>query len=170
MADRRSAWAVAVMAGLLLVLVAGACSGGGDGDEAKAQTTTTAGEQIDAARACGVVTKGEIEAAIGSRVNDGQSSGSGSTAACKYELAGTSQAVVVAISASTDPQDFQRAKAAMQGVQPVPAAGVDSFVTGNRAFVLKGSTLAIVAINIDRPAPALTEAAKKLAQAAAGRL
>ena len=156
---------------LTLVAVAAGCSGGDDNKEANAQSTTTVGEAVDAARACGLITKAEVEAAIGTRVNDGQSSGGGSTtAACKYEVAGTQQAVIVAISTGTDPADFQKAKASTPDVQAVPGAGPDTFVSGGKAFVLKGTNLALVAVNIDRPVPTLTEAAKKLAQAASGRL
>lgn len=149
-------------------LLAAGC--GGDGKKAASSNTTTPGVTVAAGRACEVVTKAEVEAAIGTPVGAGQSSGGGATAACKYELQGTTQSVIVAITASTDPQDFQDAKAAIPNAQPVPNINAESFVAGGRAFVLKGNTLGIVAVNLERPDPALSDAARKLAQAAAGRL
>jgi hypothetical protein len=149
--------------------VLGAACGGGD-KKSNAATTTTPGVTVAAGRACEVISKTEVEAAIGTRVGNGQASGGGSTAACKYELEGTTQSVIVAVSSETDPQDFQKAKAAVQGAQPVPGVSGESFVAGGRAFVLKGTTLAIVAVNLERPDAQLGEAARKLAQAAAGKL
>jgi hypothetical protein len=122
----------------------------------------------DPNKACAVATKSDVEAAIGTMVKPGQGA---SGVLCRYEVANAaSQFVLVETkesSQSSQIYDLQLSSAA--GAESLNGVGEKAFVAGNKAVVLRGSTLTVVTVSTGQPQPAVTAALKKLAQAVGRR-
>jgi hypothetical protein len=65
------------------------------------------------------------------------------------------------------PKTFDGFRTAARNAETLPGVGDRAFVSSNQAYVLKGTTLTIVTVNLKQPQPAVTAAAKKMAQVVA---
>lgn len=163
----------AVGAAVILMAVTAACGGGGGGD--KEESSPTSGRtgttfHGDPNRVCNIITKADVEAALGSPVAAGQGT---SGAACRYTSSsgGEDQAVLVLLTDEPNNKEIFDRTTSARGMEPLPGVGDKAFINkggqGVQAFVLKGNKIVVVVLNLDRPAQALSDAATKLAQTAA---
>ena len=167
---RRRAAAAAAVA-LCATLVAG-CGGSSDGAEPKPGTETTAVTEPplppDMAQraACSFVTRAEVEAAIGARVNPAKETVEEARSLCTFSLtASANESVgVVAVTSSGVPAFFANARGRMTAPQSV-SAGDEAFVSGGQALVRKGNTMVAIIVAVRRDPPQLAAASTKLAQA-----
>ena len=169
---RRATGAVAI--GLCAVVMAG-CGGSSDaGRDPAATATTNAPVTVpslppDMAQrpACGVVTRAEVEAAIGARVNAGKEAVEAARSLCTFTLATSADESigVVAVTSSGVPAFFATARQRMASLQSV-SAGDEAFVSGGQALVRKGNTMVAIIVALRRDQPQLVAASTKLAQAA----
>lgn len=148
-----------------------ACGGGGKKASESQDTAPGGGPAASgpARPACDVLSRIDVETAIGASVRDGQAA---SPSVCRYDLAaGGDQAVLMLMTTdAANPQNFERTKAISADAQVLPGVGDQAFVAGKQAFVLKGSTIAVIVVNLQRSPAALADATAKLAQAAAMNL
>ena len=171
---RRAAAAVAVA--LCATLVAG-CGGSSDGAEPKPGTETTAVTEpplpADMAQraACSFVTRAEVEAALGTRVNPAKETVEEARSLCTFSLtAGANESVgVVAVTSSGVPAFFATARGRMTAPQSV-SAGDEAFVSGGQALVRKGNTMVAILVIVRQQPAQLASAATKLAVAVGNRL
>jgi hypothetical protein len=166
---RRRSAAVALCA----VLLAG-CGGSSDSAEprptpdATSPTVTTPNLPTDMAQrpACGVVTRAEVEAAIGARVTPGQETVEEARSMCIFNVgAGAEERVgVVAVTSSGVPAFFASARDRLTSPQRV-SAGDEAFVSGGQAVVRRGNTMVAIVVALRRDPPQLTAISTRLAQA-----
>jgi hypothetical protein len=154
----------------ILGLLAGC--GGNDKESSGPSDTAPGGGQANSAPAkpaCDVLSRIDVETAIGAPVRDGQAA---SPSVCRYDLAaGADQAVLMLMTTDAgNPQNFERTKALSTDAQPLPGVADQAYVTGKQAFLLKGATIAVIVVNLQRPPAALLDAATKLARAATAKI
>ncbi|HEV3401032.1 MAG TPA: hypothetical protein VG078_04350 [Acidimicrobiales bacterium] len=164
----RAPRALAAMAALLLAVLVG-CGGddggGGDGEgDAASPAGTVFTGQAD--KACGLAPKAEVESAIGAVVKAGTGANG---ILCRFDLAtAAEQFVLLSSTQSPDsPKTFDAFRTAAPNAETLPGVGDRAFVASNQAYVLKGTTLTVVTINLKQPQAAITAAAKKMAQVVA---
>ena len=167
---RRRAAAVALCAALLA-----GCGGSSDGAEPKPATETTTAVTVsppnlppDMAQrpACGVVTRAEVEAAIGARVTPGQETVEEARSMCIFNVGpnGEERVGVVAVTSSGVPAYFASARDRLTSPQRV-SAGDEAFVSGGQAVVRRGNTMVAIVVAVRRDPAQLTAISTKLAQA-----
>lgn len=168
---RRRRRLAATSVALSLCLVLAAC--GGD-DKKGDETAPEAGPPVteftgDPNRACALATEAEVEAAIATKVKPGVGA---LGAVCTYttETAADQYVVLDRTESPEAPQIFELDKSSSTGVEPLAGVGNAAFVAGNKAYVLEGTVLVVITVNLKQPQPAVTAITKKLAQAAAPRL
>lgn len=160
----------AALAVLLAVLVG--CGGGDDGDEGgvgnDGEANSPAGTVFtgQADKACGVAPKAEVEAAVGVPVKAGVGANG---ILCRFDLASAAdQFVLLSSTQSADSaKTFDAFRTAARNAESLTGVGDRAFVASNQAYVLKGTTLTVVTINLKQAPPAITAAAKKMAQVVA---
>lgn len=169
--DRRAAVtprALTVLAAALVVsLLVAACGGGGK--KASAPAGPSGGAVADVNATCTLLSREDVQEAIGAPAREGQGT---SGNACRFDVAGAPDQAVLLLKTTdpANPANFDRAVTEMADARALIGVGDKAFVTGKQAYVLKGDTIAIVLVNLQRPAPALADAATKLAQAVAPRI
>lgn len=157
---------VAVASALLAVAVVG-CGGGGDesggGDTESPRGTVFTGQ---ADRACGLAPRAEVESAIGAPVKNGAGANG---ILCRFDLASAAdQFVLLSSTQSSDsPRMFDAFRTAAPNAETLTGVGDRAFVTSNQAYVLKGTTLTVVTVNLKQPQAAVTAAARRMAQVVA---
>jgi hypothetical protein len=116
--------------------------------------------------ACGLVTRAEVEAAIGAKVNPGKETAEPARSVCAFNpVAGADESVaVVAVTSSGVPAFFKTASERLKTPQVV-AAGDEAFVSGGQGLVRKGDTMVAIIVALHRDTPELAGMATKLAQA-----
>lgn len=160
-------WPVlAVVVGLAIA----ACGGSGDD---KTETTKfpkipTTAFTGDPNKACKLATQSEVEAAIGTAVKPG--AGANGTL-CRYEVASSASQFVMIESTSSpqSPQIFDLQASSANNRENLAGAGERAFIAGNRAVVLRGSTLSTVTVSTSQSPAAVTAALRKLAQTVGSR-
>ena len=152
----------------LVACLALAMGCGGDDDDAASDVVPGVTEyKGDPNKACELATRAEVEAAIAAKVMAGVGDAG---RICTYTVDNGTFDQYVSLERTDSPQSqqiFELTKTSATGVEPLSGVGNDAFVTGNKAYVLKGTVLAGITVNIRQPQPAITAAARKLAQAAA---
>jgi hypothetical protein len=169
---RRPAAATAAIA-LSATLLVG-CGGSSDGAEPKPATETTSAPDSAASLpadmpqrpACALVTRAEVEAATGARVNPGQETVEAARSMCIFTVAGggDERVGVVAVTSSGVPAFFTTARSRLTSPQPVRAAD-EAFVSGGQAVVRRGNTMVAIVVVLRRDPPQLAAVSTKLAQA-----
>ncbi len=157
-----------VTAALALVLAAVGC-GGGDGDNGdEGEEGAPAGAVFDgpADRACRLAPRAEVERAIGAPVKDGTGANG---ILCRFNLASAAdQFVLLSSTQSADsPKTFDAFRSAAARPETLSGVGDRAFVTANQAYVLKGTTLTVVTVNLKQPQPAVSAAARRMAEVVA---
>ena len=169
--SRRAAGAAAalVCAGLLV-----GCGGSSDGGT-PAETTAASSPPVSVPTlpadkpqraACGFVTRAEVEAAIGTRVNPGKEATEAARSLCTFNpvAAADESVAVVAITSSGVPGFFKSARERLTAPQTV-SAGDEAFVSGGQGLVRKGDTMVAIIVAMRRDLPQLAAATTKLVQA-----
>ncbi|MEA2844310.1 MAG: hypothetical protein QOJ69_1981 [Actinomycetota bacterium] len=171
-----SNWAIRARAGaagvaaLLLLLLVG-CGGGGDKGEATATTVEGASTTVAPAgsgKPCDLVTQAEVEAAVGAPVKAGGSAGTPQGTACSFSLASNGAEVILVLK-STDQgnvANYDKIKKGSTGAKDLSGLGDKAFVAGGQAVVLKGTSLYVVTLSLDRPPAELADASTNLVKAA----
>lgn len=172
---RLSRRAGAGVAALLCASLLAGC-GGGSSDDAKPTETSAAPSPTVSVPtlppdkpqrpACGLVTKAEVEAAIGKAVNAGKEMTEAARSLCTFTPVGNADESigVVAITSSGVPAFFKTARERLTGPQTV-SAGDEAFVSGGQGLVRKGDTMVAIIVALRRDLPQLASASTKLVQA-----
>lgn len=116
--------------------------------------------------ACGMITVGEVEAAIGAKVSPAKEETQTGRSLCAFKLISKPEESVVVISTSSSgvPAFFARAFNTAATPQPV-TAGDQAFVSGPQGLVRRGNTMVAVLVVLRLPPAQLQAAATKLIQA-----
>lgn len=116
--------------------------------------------------ACGLLTRAEVEAAIGARVNPGKETVEAARSLCSFTLATSADETigVVAVTSSGVPAFFAHARQRLTAPQPV-SAGDEAFVSGGQALVRRGQTMVAIIVALRRDPSQLAATSAKLAQA-----
>ncbi len=144
--------------------------GAGGGSTTVAPVTTVAIPSLPAdlpqKPACSLLTKVEVEAAIGAKVDIGKEQSQPGRSLCSFALAAaTDQSVaIVSTSSSGVPAFFLDARAKAASPQAV-TAGDQAFVSGGLGLVRRGNTMVAIVVALRQDKPQLASAAAKLAQA-----
>ena len=160
----------------IAALILAGCGGGSDGnkaagDDAKSRTGDTALRAGGAAvghKACDLVTRAEVEAAVGSPAQ--APGGGGETGICRYNTGG-GQVLVISTSSPDNAAQFDSLKSGVGGpVESVNGLGDRAFIVKGQAYVLKGPVLVAVTVLVSQPPAKLNQAARQLAQLAVTRV
>jgi hypothetical protein len=168
---------VALCAGLLAGCGGSSDAGGSDGPggSAAAPSTTVTVPALPAdlpqKPACALVTRAEVEAAIGARVGEGKEEAQPGRSACTFLLVSDSnqRIGIVSTSSSGVPAFVANARERVTTEQTV-RAGDEAFVNGGLGIVRRGNTMVTIVVALRQEQPALAAAATKLALAAGARL
>lgn len=165
-------------AGAAALLCAGLLVGcGGSSDKAKDKPTETTAAPSPTVSvpslpadkpqraACGLVTKAEVEAAIGKGVNPGKEATEAARSLCTFNPVGAADEsiAVVTITSSGVPAFFKSARERLTGPQAV-SAGDEAFVSGGQGLLRKGDTMVAIIVALRRDLPQLASVATKLVQ------
>jgi hypothetical protein len=158
----------------MCAVLLGGCGGSSDGAEPKPVTETTSASvsapdlppDMSQRPACGLVTRAEVEAAAGARVNPGTETVEPARSMCIFTLStGVEERIgVVAVTSSGVPTYFTTARDRLTSPQPVRAAD-EAFVSGGQALVRRGNTMVAIVVALRRDASQLSAISAKLAQA-----
>lgn len=88
---------------------------------------------------------------------------------CRFDLASTAEQFVL-LSSTQSPDNaktFDGFRSATPRAESLTGVGDRAFVTSNQAYVLKGTTLTVVTVNLKQPPPAVAAATRKMAQVVA---
>ena len=166
----RALAAAALCAGLLAGC--GGSSGGADAGDGAAAASTSVPPAVslppDAAQkpACGMITVGEVEAAIGAKVSPAKEETQPGRSLCAFRLVSKPEESVVVISTSSSgvPAFFATAFNTAAAPQAVNA-GDQAFVSGAQGLVRRGNTMVAVLVVLRLPPAQIQAAATKLTQA-----
>jgi S-formylglutathione hydrolase FrmB len=169
---RRPLAAPAVLAAALLLF---GC-GGDDKDDAGGPNTTrfppTApvnNENLtEGAGACGLLTRGEVEAAVGP-ANPGTGVRTKTNESCTWRLRAGANQFVAVITNTPGQQAYDNARGQVEGPEELSGVGDRAFVANDTAYALKGNRLIIVEVLSSQPVAARKQAATKLIQMAVPR-
>ncbi len=166
----------ALAATLCSTLMAG-CGGssnasgaGGGGGSAPAPASTVPAPPLPADQpqkaACGLASKAEVEAAVGSKVNNGKEESQPGRSLCLFSLASAADQSVVLISTTSSgaPAYFTDARTKAVRAQAV-TAGEEAFVSGPYGLVRRGNTMVTIVIALRLEPPQSAAVATKLAVA-----
>ena len=169
----RSGPVAAVLA--VLVLLA-ACGGNGSGDgggaagggEGGATSTTRA---AGPGGPCTLVSADDVRSAVGAPVRQAGSTDTAAGRGCLFTVEGVNDQSVLLV-ATTSPATADAFESARTGgpVETLGGLGDRAYAVGDRVVVLRGSTLLVVVVTLDRPPSARSQAAKTLAARAVTRL
>lgn len=165
-----------------MVLSAGllaACGGSNDrgaagGENAGPTTPVTAvplPADVPQADACELITRAEVEAAVGARVNPGREAAQEARSLCTFSLvSGPDQSVVlISTSSSGVPAAFDAVQQSAEAEQPIDV-GDQAFVSGGMAVVRKGNTMVAIVVVLRQPPAQLSGVATRLARSMATHL
>jgi hypothetical protein len=116
--------------------------------------------------ACGMITLGEVEAAIGTKVSPAKEETQTGRSLCAFKLVSKPEESVVLISTSSSgvPAFFATAFNTANAPQAVNA-GDQAFVSGAQGLVRRGNTMVAVLVVLRLPPAQIQAAATKLTQA-----
>lgn len=172
---RAPALAVAALCAGLLAGCGGSSGGAEAGDGAATDSTVPPAVSVPAdlpqKPACGVVTIGEVEAAVGAKVSPAKEENQPGRSLCSFGVVSRPQESVVLISTSSSgvPAFFAAAFNTANAPQTV-TAGDQAFVSGAQGLVRKGNTMVAVLVVLRQPPAQLQAVAAKLTQAAGARI
>jgi hypothetical protein len=184
MSARRRPVPRAAVGGVALALCSSLVAGcGGGSSPGKAKSDPKAGGSSSATtpalvpsgpqrQACTIVSQADVEAAVGAKATAGRPADQGLVGSgCSYALASAADQAVLVVTV-TSPGSAAAFDAARQqaGAAQTVSAGDRAFVTGGEAVVLKGTTLVTIVVATKQAPAAQTQAATRLAQAAASHL
>lgn len=170
------------VAAALAVFMTG-CSGSGGDDEAATTTTfeslfetprdTLPSRQIaEGTAACGLLTRAEVESAVGAPVNAGKGierEGSGSS--CSWSLRSDGSQNVSLAATPGNAASFDRVLSSRGGAQQrLTGVGDGAIVAEGSAVGFKGSTLVLIAINTSQTEARKRASAEALVRAAVPRI
>lgn len=156
------------------------CSGGGGDDDASGSTTTfsllfdtpsstQAPRPIsEGTAACGLLTRSEIQTAVGTSVRAGAGTQVANGSNCTWALGSANDQVRLAV-APSNPESFRSILDRISSPVERLSLGDGAFVAGGTAYGLKGSTLILIILSIDPPSATHTALVKQLIQLAVGR-
>lgn len=164
--------AIAALCAGLLAGCGGSSGGAQAGDGAPTETTSVVPPAValpaDLAQkpACGMITAGEVEAAIGTKVSPGKEEARPGRSMCSFTLVARPQESIVLISTSSSgvPAFFATAFNTAAVPQAV-TAGDQAFVSGAQGLVRRGNTMVAVLVVLRLPPAQIQAAATKLTQA-----
>ena len=162
--------AAAVCAGLLAGC--GGSSGGAQAGDGATDSTSVVPPAVSVPAdlpqrpACGMITVGEVEAAIGAKVSPAKEETPPGRSLCSFSVVSRPQESVVLISTSSTgvPAFFATAFNTATAPQAV-TAGDQAFVSGAQGLVRKGNTMVAVLVVLRQPPAQIQAAATKLTQA-----
>ena len=161
--------AVAVLGAGLLAGCGGSSGGAQAGDGATAGSTAVPAVSVPAdlpqKPACGMITVGEVEGAIGAKVSPAKEETQPGRSLCGFTLISKPDESVVLISTSSSgvPAFFAGAFNRAAAPQAV-SAGDQAFVSGAQGLVRRGNTMVAILVVLRLPPAQLQAAATKLAQ------
>ncbi len=166
----RGVTAAAVCAGLLAGC--GGSSGGAKAGDGTADSTSVVPPAVSVPAdlpqkpACGMITIGEVEAAIGAKVSPAKEENRPGRSLCSFGVVSKPEESVVLISTSSSgvPAFFATAFNTANAPEPV-TAGDQAFVSGAQGLVRKGNTMVAILVVLRQPPAQLQAAATKLTQA-----
>lgn len=167
-----------VSAALCAGLLAG-CGGSSGGSRPSAGTTAVPGHAPLASlpagspekAACALVTRAEVEAAVGAKVGPGKEEAQAARSLCSFPLLSMPEQSVVLVSTTSAgvPDFFATARDRATAPQSV-AAGDQAFVNGGQGLVRKGTTMVAILVVLRQSPAQLAAAATKLTQTVGARL
>jgi hypothetical protein len=157
-----------------MAMAASGC--GGDDEEADTTTSTrfpptvavNNQELTEGTGVCGVLTRAEVEAAVGTPVDPGRGVRTSTNESCKWTLrTGNDQSVNVILS----PDGVQLYEGASNTLRPEPLPGVGdrAFVATDTVYALKGTKLVILQVVSRQAAGPRRQAAVRLMETAISR-
>jgi len=157
-----------------MVIMLTGCGGSGSGENKAGKSprgnnpvVRTGGAGVGR-NACGLVTKTEVEAALGTTVQ--APSGAGDSGVCSFTTTG-GQVLLLSTASPENANQFDSLKRNVNGpVETLSGLGDRAFLVKGQAYVLKGSTLVAITVLLSQPAPKLNEVARQLARTVAGRI
>ena len=161
---------VAALCAGLLAGCGGSSGGAKAGDGAAAASTVPPKVALPAdvpqKPACGMITVGEVEVAIGTKVSPAKEESQPGRSLCSFRLIAKPEESVVLISTSSSgvPAFFATAFNTAAAPQTV-SAGDQAFVSGAQGLVRRGNTMVAILLVVRLPPAQLQAAATKLAQA-----
>ena len=165
---------VAAAMALLVLLAAcggddagGGATGGGTGAAGATSTTRAAGT----GGPCALVSTEDVRSAVGAPVRQAGATDTSAGRGCLFTLEGANDQSVLLVS-TTSPQSAEAFDSARTGgpVEPLGGLGDRAYAVGDRVVVLRGTTLLVVVVSLDRPPSARSQAAKTVAARAVTRL
>ena len=171
----RAGLAAALVAAVAASSLLGACGGGGD-KKANGTTGTTSAEGSGTSAQgpppgpgapCRLLTEGDVSSAVGAQARQGGSTDSTQGKGCVFTFASSPEETVLVVAASS-PESASAFESGKGGgpVQALTGLGDRAYVSGGKAFVLKGTTLLVVVVGLKKPSPVLAKAAEDLARTA----
>lgn len=159
---------------LVMALVASGC-GGGDDDEADTTTSTRFPptvpvdnqELTEGNGVCAVLTRAEVEAAVGMPADAGRGVRTRTSESCKWQLRGGNDSVNV-IATPEGVQLYEGASTQLTP-EPLPGVGDRAFVANDTVYALKGNKLVILQVVTRQAVAARRQAAVRLMQTAITR-
>ncbi|HET7718863.1 MAG TPA: hypothetical protein VFK43_02770 [Acidimicrobiales bacterium] len=171
----RRAPRLAVAALCVAGLLAGCGGSSGDakaGDGGTTETTSAVPPAVSVPAdlpqkaACGMITVGEVEAAIGTKVGPAKEETRPGRSMCSFTLVSKPDESIVLISTSSTgvPAFFATAFNTANAPQAV-TAGDQAFVSGAQGLVRRGNTMVAILVVLRQPPAQIQAAATKLTQA-----
>lgn len=164
--------AAALCAGLLATGCGGSSGGAQAGGGAATETSVTVPAAVplpaDMAQkpACGMITIGEVEAAIGTKVSPAKEEAQPGRSLCAFRLISKPEESVLLISTTSSgvPAFFATAFNTAAAPQAV-TAGDQAFVSGAQGLVRRANTMVAILVVVRLPPAQIQAAATKLTQA-----
>ncbi|MGQ0743626.1 MAG: hypothetical protein ACT4OS_04685 [Acidimicrobiales bacterium] len=159
----------------------GGGSGSGEGEGAGTTVTTSepigvpSGEVPPGSGGCKLVSEAEVGSAVGSPVTNVGSGGRAEGQVCTFTVDGKTDPpqTVLVVTATNDESasafDAARKDAGTKA-QTVSGLGDRAFTSGGQIVALKGRTVLLVVVGLDKPESALVDTAKKVAETVMDRL
>ena len=169
---RRARALVAAALCACLLAGCGGSSGGADAGDGASSASTSVPPAVslppDAAQkpACGMITVGEVEAAIGTKVSPAKEESRPGRSMCSFTLVSKPDESIVLISTSSTgvPAFFATAFNTANAPQAVNA-GDQAFVSGAQGLVRRGNTMVAILVVLRQSPTQIQAAATKLTQA-----
>ena len=144
----------------------GAKAGDGATDSTRAVPPVSVPADLPQKPACGMITLGEVEAAIGAKVSPAREETRPGRSLCSFGVVSKPEesVVLISISSSGVPAFFASAFNTATAPQAV-TAGDQAYVSGAQGVVRRGNTMVTILVVLRQPPAQLQAAAAKLAQA-----
>jgi hypothetical protein len=171
---RRQGRGAPVVVSLALALLLAACGGGSDQAGTGGRQGAGTGPNTTSAvpgSPCALVSVEDVGAAVGARVRQGGSTDTAAGRGCLFNLEGAPDQTVLLV-ATSSPSSVSAFDSARTGgpVENLSGLGDRAYAVGGRVVVLRGTTLLVVVVALNRPPSALSQAAKAVAAKAVTRL